>query len=149
MAVKIFDKETLLDLTVNIIPLFIIGFFLGLFLLYQAWGWNTLPSVLMIGLHVVPFVALALLTYLSGKAIAGSEKTDDVFHQGQALVPGVGDEEGDEALLEAETGATAGAETEAASDDGETDEAETAETEAAESGVDDAEAESAENRPAE
>ncbi|WP_101296405.1 DUF6684 family protein [Halegenticoccus soli] len=93
MAVKIFDRETILDLTVNIIPLFIIGFFLGLFLLYQAWGWDTLPSVLMIGLHVVPLVTLALLTYLSGKAIAGSEKTGDVFHQGQALVPGASEKE--------------------------------------------------------
>jgi hypothetical protein len=73
---RIFDRETLLDLTVNIIPLGIIGFFLVLFLIKDPWGWDGLTNIIMIGLHIVPFVSLAALTYISGKAIAGSERAE-------------------------------------------------------------------------
>ncbi|WP_224447321.1 DUF6684 family protein [Haloprofundus salilacus] len=85
---KIFDRETLLDLTVNMIPLFIILFFVVLFLLYQPWGGDLFPTAIMVGLHVVPFVGLAILTYVSGKAIAGAEKSSTVYYPGQAGMSG-------------------------------------------------------------
>jgi len=73
MATNVFDRETLLDLTVNVIPLFIILFFLAVFVLVQPFPPDLFSFVIMIGLHVVPFVSLALLTYYSGKAISRSE----------------------------------------------------------------------------
>jgi hypothetical protein len=69
----IFDKDTFLDLTVNIIPLFILAFFFVVFLpmVYGPFGWNTTYSVLQMGLIVVPAVLLAILTYFSAVAIEG------------------------------------------------------------------------------
>jgi hypothetical protein len=88
MANKIFDRETLLDLTVNVIPLFIIAFFVIGFALFPTFGTELLPTALQFGLLVVPFILLAILTYLSGKAIAGDEKRSTVYIPGQATVPG-------------------------------------------------------------
>ncbi len=82
---SIFDRETLLDLTVNIIPLVIIVFFLILFIVIQPFGpLLSFMSVISFGLLVVPFAALAALTYISGKAIAGDESTETVLPPGQA-----------------------------------------------------------------
>jgi hypothetical protein len=91
MATRIFDRETMLDLTVNIIPLLIIAFFIVGFLLFTPESWRamgTLGFTIQMGLLVAPFVALAILTYLSGKAIAGDEKRSPVYLPGQAGVPG-------------------------------------------------------------
>lgn len=87
MANEIFDRETLLDLTVNMIPLFIIAFFIVGFALFpMSGGGGLLATAVQYGLLLVPFVSLAVLTYLSGKAIAGDEKRSTVFLQGQATV---------------------------------------------------------------
>jgi hypothetical protein len=85
---EIFDRETLLDLVVNIIPLFIIFFFIVAFLVFNPFGFETLPSGIQFGLLVAPFVLLAILTYISGKAIAGAEKNFTVYLPGQATVAG-------------------------------------------------------------
>jgi len=84
METKIFDRETMLDLVVNFIPLGIILFFIGVFVVVTPWGFDVRASGVMLGLMIVPFVALAALTYLSAKAIAGDEKTKPVYAQGQA-----------------------------------------------------------------
>ncbi|MDS0298221.1 cox cluster protein [Halogeometricum sp. S1BR25-6] len=87
MANEIFDRETLLDLTVNMIPLFIIAFFIAAFAVFPLFGrGDLLAMAVQYGLLLVPFVALAALTYLSGKAIAGDEKRSTVFLQGQATI---------------------------------------------------------------
>jgi len=72
----IFDKDTFLDLTVNIIPLFIMAFFFVLFLpmVYGPFGWDSTYSLLQIGLIVVPIALLAILTYFSAVAIEGDER---------------------------------------------------------------------------
>jgi hypothetical protein len=88
MATQIFDRDTLLDLTVNFVPLFIMLFFLVGFLVINPFGFSPLGTGLQFFLIAVPFVLLALLTYLSGKAIAGDEKTATVYPPGQATVPG-------------------------------------------------------------
>ncbi|SDM14589.1 hypothetical protein SAMN04487949_1029 [Halogranum gelatinilyticum] len=88
MAAKIFDKDTLLDLTVNIVPLGIIAGFIALFAVYDPFGYDTLGTPIMYGLMLFPFVGLAILTYLSGKAIAGDEKRSEVYLAGAATVPG-------------------------------------------------------------
>ena len=76
MSERTFDRETLLDLTVNVIPLGIILFFVALFLVIRPWEQNLFVTAVSMGLLVVPFVGLAVLTYFSGRAIAGAEQTD-------------------------------------------------------------------------
>jgi hypothetical protein len=101
MATRIFDRDTLLDLTVNIIPLVIIAFFVVAFVLVNPWGVDPLASGIQFALLIAPFVLLAVLTYISGKAIAGDEKRAPVFVPGQATVRGAkpleGHGHGDEA----------------------------------------------------
>ncbi|MFC7204209.1 DUF6684 family protein [Haloferax namakaokahaiae] len=89
MANKTFDKDTMLDLVVNMVPLAIILFFVVAFAVVNPFGFESLPSGLQFALLIVPFVALAVLTYLSGKAIAGAEKTGTVYPPGAATVPGI------------------------------------------------------------
>ena len=88
MEAEIFDKETILDLMVNFIPLGIILFFIAAFSLYAPWGFDVRGFVPMIVIMVVMFIALAVLTYASAKAIAGDEKTKPVYAQGQAGLEG-------------------------------------------------------------
>ena len=85
---KIFDKDTLLDLTVNFVPLGILLFFVLYMVILDPWSTydDPLYLTLMLGLHLMPFVSLAILTYFSGKAIAGSEKEGEVYLAGRASV---------------------------------------------------------------
>ena len=86
MESKIFDKETLLDLTVNFIPLGIILTFIIVFAVVSPWGFDIRSSGIMYAIMIIMFIALGVLTYLSGKAIAGDEKTKPVYSQGQAFL---------------------------------------------------------------
>ena len=88
MTDEIFDRETMLDLVVNFIPLFIILFFTIGFLFFNPFGFDSLNSGIQFGLLIAPFILLAILTYISGKAIAGSEKNYTVYLPGQATVTG-------------------------------------------------------------
>ncbi len=88
MSTRIFDRETILDLTVNFVPLFILLFFFVGFILVNPFGFDPMASGLQMLLTLIPFVFLALLTYLSGKAIAGDEKRFAVYLPGQATVDG-------------------------------------------------------------
>jgi hypothetical protein len=88
MESRIFDRETLLDLTVNVIPLAIIAFFIVGFAIFNPFGYDPLASGIQFGLLVAPFAALAVLTYLSGKAIASAERSGAVYIPGQATVEG-------------------------------------------------------------
>jgi hypothetical protein len=86
MAIKVFDRDTLLDLTVNFVPLFILLFFLVGFFVYDPFGLGSTSRVLQVALLLTPFVLLAILTYLSGKAIATAEKTAPMYLPGGATV---------------------------------------------------------------
>jgi hypothetical protein len=88
METKIFDRETILDLIVNFIPLGIILFFIAAFLVYAPWGFDPMTSGLMLAIMVSMFVALSVLTYFSATAIAGDEKRATVYAQGQAGLEG-------------------------------------------------------------
>lgn len=63
MTHPVFNRETLLDALVNVVPLFIIGFFLVLFLAIDPWGGSAVERALQFALLVVPAVLLAYLTY--------------------------------------------------------------------------------------
>lgn len=88
MANKIFDRDTLLDLTVNVVPLFIIAFFVVAFAAFSPFGIDPLASAIQFGLLAIPFVLLAILTYFAGRAVAGSERSGEVYLPGQAGVEG-------------------------------------------------------------
>jgi hypothetical protein len=88
MATKVFDRDTLLDLTVNFIPLFILLFFIVGYVVYNPFGIDSVSRTLQYALLLAPFVLLAVLTYLSGKAIATAEKTAPVYLPGGATVDG-------------------------------------------------------------
>jgi hypothetical protein len=88
MANKIFDRDTLLDLSVNMVPLFIMAFFIVAFAVVTPFGVDPLASSIQFGLVAVPFVLLAILTYFAGRAVAGSEMTGERYLPGQAGVEG-------------------------------------------------------------
>lgn len=69
-----FDRDTLLDITVNLIPMGILLFFVVLFTMFQPWDWNPFMFGLMHFLTVFPFLLLAILTYVSGKVISRDER---------------------------------------------------------------------------
>lgn len=67
------DRETLLDLVVNIIPMGILLFFVGVFLVYMPWEENLFLTIVSHFLTIFPLVMLALLTYVSAKVISRDE----------------------------------------------------------------------------
>ncbi|SDF85607.1 DUF6684 family protein [Halorientalis regularis] len=73
MLPSTFDRETILDLTVNMIPLGILLFFIVAFGLVNPFGWNNVISTIQFGILIAAFVLLAVLTYYSGKAISKAE----------------------------------------------------------------------------
>lgn len=88
METKIFDRETLLDLLVNFVPLGIIFFFIVAYFVYDPFGFDPMARGVQYVLLLFPFIGLAVLTYLSAKAIAGAEKRETVYLPGQATVSG-------------------------------------------------------------
>jgi hypothetical protein len=74
MPIPVFEAETWLDLTVNLVPLGIIAFFFALFAALSPWGFEGLTSVVAFALLVVPFVALAGLTYVAARKIESGEE---------------------------------------------------------------------------
>ncbi|WP_193570577.1 DUF6684 family protein [Halorubellus sp. JP-L1] len=93
MAQRVFTKDTMLDLVVNIIPLGILAFFIGLFVLAGPFSWDPLYSTLMLGIIGGSFVLLTVLTYFSAIAIEGdaiaSEEAGRAAHAEEK--PGVED----------------------------------------------------------
>lgn len=96
---RIFDRETLLDLTVNFIPLGIILFFIVLFALFRPFGVDLVATVIMMGLLIIPFAALAVLTYFAGKVITEAERRgeSETAETVAETVIGVGEGAADEA----------------------------------------------------
>jgi hypothetical protein len=84
MAERIFDRETLLDLTVNVIPLGILVFFFVAFAVVAPWGFDPLISALQFAIVGVTALSLVVLTYYSGKAISTAEKQADEDAEGDA-----------------------------------------------------------------
>ncbi|SHL62376.1 DUF6684 family protein [Haladaptatus paucihalophilus] len=68
------NRETVLDLSVNIIPLGILLFFSILFMIVNPWGWDPFPIVLTHFLTLFPFVLLAILSYIAGLKIQSEEQ---------------------------------------------------------------------------
>jgi hypothetical protein len=74
MSERTFDRDTLLDLTVNVIPLGIIVFFVVVYAVISPFPADSVVFVIQMAIMVLTGLGLALLTYVSGKAISTSEK---------------------------------------------------------------------------
>lgn len=74
MDSRLLDRDVLLDLSVNVIPLVIILFFVGLFLVITPFGIDADATAIQMALLIAPFGALAVLTYYAGKAIVRDEE---------------------------------------------------------------------------
>lgn len=73
MEKELFDRETVLDLTVNFIPLAILLVFIVLYLLFNPFGFGSVISSIQFAIIGAMFVALAALTYYSGAAVSRAE----------------------------------------------------------------------------
>lgn len=112
------DRETLLDVAVNAVPMAILVFFIGLFLVYMPFPPDTLAFVINHGLTIVPLLSLAVLTYVSAKVISRDEgKTK----QRTDMAMGIDTEPEPSALESGEGSVVEEAEREAAVDDGDGD----------------------------
>lgn len=69
-----FTRETLLDLTVNFIPIGILLVLDLLFLVFNPWGWDPWYAFWMHFLTLFPLAVLLLLTYVSGRVIQRDEQ---------------------------------------------------------------------------
>lgn len=88
MANEVFKRETLLDLVVNGVPLFILLFFTVFFLALPVFGFGGLEAWLHFAIVVVSFVSLAILSYVAAIAIVRAEESGPVYLPGQANVEG-------------------------------------------------------------
>ncbi len=69
MSYSPFDRETLLDIVVNIVPLIILGFFFFLFFFNTPYPRDLFYQWLSLILIVVPFVLLGLLTWVAARYV--------------------------------------------------------------------------------
>jgi hypothetical protein len=90
---RTFDRETLLDLMVNAIPLGIMLFFIVIFLVINPFGTDLVATTIQMTIIVVTFAALGVLTYISGKVISESEKELEAMEGLEAVSESVGAEE--------------------------------------------------------
>lgn len=63
------NRGTLLDVSINAIPIVILAYFVGLVLLASPWRGPLLVEVLTHALTLVPVVVLAFVTYHVARAI--------------------------------------------------------------------------------
>ena len=76
MSERIFDRETLLDVSVNVVPLGIILFFVVTYLVVGDYPSDPLVLVVQLSIMGLTGIGLLVLTYYSGKAIAGAEREE-------------------------------------------------------------------------
>lgn len=74
MNFDVFDKDTMLDLMVNVVPLGILGFFIVGFLVVQPFGGGSLlEATVAHALMLFTFLALIVVTYVAAVKIEGGE----------------------------------------------------------------------------
>lgn len=74
MSKRVFDRETMLDLSVNLIPLGILLFFVALFAVVTPFPFDSVIVAIQMSIVILTGIGLAILTYYSGVAITGAEE---------------------------------------------------------------------------
>jgi membrane protein implicated in regulation of membrane protease activity len=89
MDSRIFDRDTLLDLTVNVIPLGILAFFFVVFLVYAPgpFAFDSVFTTVQLAIVLTTFFLLAVLTYYAGKAVASAEKEPGIHAETATVEP--------------------------------------------------------------
>jgi uncharacterized membrane protein YuzA (DUF378 family) len=77
MSEKVFDRETLLDLLVNVIPFVILAFFFVGYIVYAPFGFDSVISSIQLAIIGISAIGLMALTYFSGKAVSKAEKAEE------------------------------------------------------------------------
>lgn len=97
MALFGFERDTLLDLTVNVIPLGILLFFIGAFAVINPFGFDPVFTGMQFALMISMFLLLGILTYYAGKAVESAEHESEaaIAHQDEQAEL---DDEADSAL---------------------------------------------------
>lgn len=90
------DRQELLDSAVNAVPLVIITLLTLLFVAHNPWGWQELLLIVEVfGLHLVPILTLAPVTYLLVKVVnESSEGRSETAARIQSLLEPVGGSDG-------------------------------------------------------
>jgi hypothetical protein len=78
--VQPFEREALLDLVVNAIPLAILVLFGVLFTVSSPWGGFSLETALQLGILAVFGVGVVAVTYWVGKLVVAAEVHEDEAH---------------------------------------------------------------------
>lgn len=102
MSSRTFDRETLLDLVVNAIPLAMIAFFVALFAAFNPFGTNLANQAIQFSIVIITFGALFILTYYSGRAISNAEaklEAQEFEAATETAVETAADENGDTSAL--------------------------------------------------
>jgi archaellum biogenesis protein FlaJ (TadC family) len=87
MAEKVFDRDTLLDLTVNFIPLGILALFFVAFVVFTPFGFDSVITTIQLAIIAVSALGLLALTYYSGMAVSKAEKAEaDVEAERSSLI---------------------------------------------------------------
>ena len=79
MSDRIFDRDTMLDLSVNVIPLGILLCFVVLFAVFSPFPSDPVVLVVQMSIMILTGMALVILTYYSGKAITEDEYATDEY----------------------------------------------------------------------
>ena len=84
MSEKVFDRETLLDLTVNVIPFGILVIFFAAYLVFNPFGGDSLITAIQLAIVGVSAIGLMILTYYSGAAVSKAEMEAEAALEGEA-----------------------------------------------------------------
>ncbi|MFC7234680.1 DUF6684 family protein [Halosegnis marinus] len=77
MAFERFDRETLLDLVVNAVPLAMLAGFTALFVVVRPYGFDPAAVAIQLTLVLVPLGALSVLSYHAAAAVERAEEATD------------------------------------------------------------------------
>jgi hypothetical protein len=73
MSEKVFDRETLLDLTVNVIPFGILLIFFAAYIVFNPFAGDSVVTAIQLAIVGVSALGLMILTYYSGAAVSKAE----------------------------------------------------------------------------
>jgi hypothetical protein len=100
MSEKVFDRETLLDLTVNVIPFGILAIFFAAYVLFNPFEGGGVITAIQLAIVGVSALGLMILTYYSGAAVSKAEMKSEAALEAEEAEQA--ELEADEAEAEAE-----------------------------------------------
>lgn len=75
MSRSALDSEMAIDLSVNLIPMAILIFFVGVFAVFNPWGFNLLHSSVQFAIMLSMIGGIGFATYMAARVIERDEHT--------------------------------------------------------------------------